>query len=253
MLRNFLSGNFRLKTDQLFEGLTAEEYESLMGSGVTHLYSKGEIIFREGGIPTGIFYVLSGRVKKYKTTARGGEQIFYLCSEGELLGYHALLGEEFYPDSAATIENSQITFIPKDNFLKVLRNSTEFSNALLKALGHEFSLFINSITNLATKSVRERLAFNLLILDEKFKSSAQPGMPSDINLSRTDLANMVGTAKETLVRLLQEFNQAGLIEKTNKMIRIIDRKGIIKEANLMGLNPRIVPLFLGLAYFFPKI
>ncbi len=238
MLRNFLSGNFRLKTDQLFEGLTAEEYEFLMGSGVTHLYNKGEIIFREGGIPTGIFYVLSGRVKKYKTTARGGEQIFYLCSEGELLGYHALLGEEFYPDSAATIEKSQITFIPKDNFLKVLRNSTEFSNTLLKALGHEFSLFINSITNLATKSVRERLAFNLLILDEKFKSSAQPGMPSDINLSRTDLANMVGTAKETLVRLLQEFNQAGLIEKTNKMIRIIDRKGIIKEANLMGLNPR---------------
>jgi CRP-like cAMP-binding protein len=238
MLRNFLSENFRLKTDQLFEGLTAEEHESLIGSGVTHLYNKGEVIFREGGIPTGIFYVRSGRVKKYKATVKGGEQIFYLCCEGELLGYHALLGEEFYPDSAATVEKAEITFIPKDNFLSVLRSSTALSNTLLKALGHEFSLFINSITNLATKSVRERLAFNLLILDEKFKSSAQAGMPSDINLSRTDLANMVGTAKETLVRLLQEFKQAGLIEKTDKMIRIIDRKGVIKEANLTGLNSR---------------
>src|SRR5690348_12790080 len=123
MLRDFLSENFRLKTDQLFEALTTQEQESLMGSGVTHLYKKGEIVFREGGIPTGIFYVLSGRVKKYKTTAKGGEQIFYLCSEGELMGYHALLGEVLYPDSAATIEEAQITFIPKDNFLKALRSS----------------------------------------------------------------------------------------------------------------------------------
>lgn len=238
MLRNFLSENFRLKTDQLFEGLTAAELESLMGSGVTHLYKKGEIIFREGGIPTGIFYVRSGRVKKYKATAKGSEQIFYLCSEGELMGYHALLGEEFYPDSAATIEDAHITFIPKDNFLKVLRSSTALSNKLLKALAHEFSLFINSITNLATKSVRERLAFNLLVLDEKFKSSDRPEIASQINLSRADLANMVGTAKETLVRLLQEFKRAGLIEKTDRTIRIANRKGVISEANLMGLNSK---------------
>lgn len=237
MLRS-LSDNFRLRTDQLFEGLTPDELETLMGSGVTHTYKKGEVIFREGGIPTGIFYVRSGRVKKYKATVKGGEQIFYLCTEGELLGYHALLGEELYPDSAATIEISQITFIPKEDFLKILRSSTALSNALLKALGHEFSLFINSITNLATRSVRERLAFNLLILDERFKSSSRSSAPSEINLSRTDLANMVGTAKETLVRLLQDFKQSGLIEKTDKMIRILDRKGIIKEANLMGMNAK---------------
>lgn len=238
MLRNFLSENFRLKTAQLFEGLTLEEQQLLMGSGVTHLYKKGEVIFREGGIPTGIFYVKSGRVKKYKATVKGGEQIFYICGEGELLGYHALLGEEYYPDSSSAIEPAQITFIPKENFLKVLRNSTALSNALLKALGHEFSLFINNITNLATKSVRERLAFNLLILDEKFKSSDQSSLHSEISLSRTDLANMVGTAKETLVRLLQTFKQAGLIEKTSKTIRIIDRKGVIREANLMGLSTK---------------
>jgi CRP-like cAMP-binding protein len=237
MLRNFFSENFRLKTDQLLEGLTVEEQESLMGSGVTHAYKKGEVIFREGGIPTGIYYIKSGRVKKYKATTKGGEQIFYLCGAGELLGYHALLGEELYPDSAATIESSQITFIPKENFLKVLRNSTALSNTLLKALGHEFSLFINSITNLATKSVRERLAFNLLILEEKFKSHEDPKAICQIILSRTDLANMVGTAKETLVRLLQDFKRSGIIEKTDKSISIIDRKRLIKEANLMGLNP----------------
>lgn len=238
MLRDFLSENFRLKTDQIFEGLTAEEQDLLMGSGVTHVYKKGEIIFRAGGIPTGIFYVETGRVKKYKATVKGGEQIFYVCTEGELLGYHALLSEEYYPDSAATIEDSEITFIPKDSFLQVLRTSTVLSNTLLKALGHEFSLFINNITNLATKTVRERLAFNLLILDEKFKASDKPNMPNEINMSRTDLANMVGTAKETLVRLLQEFKSTGLIKKTDRTIVILNRKGIIKEANLMGLNSK---------------
>lgn len=236
MLTNFLSENFRLKKDQIFEGLTSEQISLLMESGVTHPFKKGEIIFREGGIPTGIFYVQAGRVKKYKATVKGGEQIFYICGEGELLGYHALLGEEYYPDSAATIEDSEITFIPKENFLLVLRSSPALSNALLKALGHEFSLFINSITNLATKTVRERLAFNLLILEEKFKILTKPNLPSEINMSRTDLANMVGTAKETLVRLLQEFKRDKLIEASGRIIRISNRRGIVKEANMMGHN-----------------
>lgn len=236
MLRNFLSENFRLKGDQIFEGLKAEEQELLTESCVTHFYKKGEIIFREGGIPAGIFYVKSGMVKKYRATPKGGEQIYYLCGKGELLGYHALLGEELYPDSAATTVDSEITFIPKESFLKVLRSSTVLSNTLLKALGHEFSLFINNITNLATKSVRERLAFNLLLLDEKFRTPDQENIHNEITLSRTDLANMVGTAKETLVRLLQEFTKAGLIVKTATSVRIINRKGLIKEANLMGLR-----------------
>ncbi|MBA4056423.1 MAG: hypothetical protein C0490_17035 [Marivirga sp.] len=119
-----------------------------------------------------------------------------------------------------------------------MRNSTVLSNALLKALGHEFSLFINNITNLASKTVRERLAFNLLILEEKFKTPGNPTIPSEINMSRTDLANMIGTAKETLVRLLHEFKSDKLIETTGRIIRITNRKGIIKEANMMGQNSK---------------
>ena len=236
MIQNILSEHSRLRTNQLFEGLTSSEQELLIGSGVTHLYKKGEIIFREGGIPTGIYYLDSGRAKKFRTMSKGTEQIFYLCTKGELLGYHALLGEELYPDSAATIEDSFITFIPKESFLTVLRQSSALSNNLLKALGQEFTHFINSISNLGTKSVRERLAINLLILDEKFKSLDEPGRPGEIHLSRGDLANMVGTATETLVRLLQEFKSAGLIDKSDRSIIIVNRAGVIKEANLGGLR-----------------
>ncbi len=235
----FRSDNFRYNTKGIFEGLSGENLERLREASVTHLYKKGEMVFREGGIPAGIFYLVSGKVKKYKTTSRGSEQIFYVCGAGELLGYHAILSEEHYPDSAATIENSEITFIPRENFLRVLQSSSVFSNKLLKTLGHEFSVFINSIANLATKSVRERVALNLLILDEKFRVEERQEMAGEINMSRTDLANMVGTAKETLVRLLQQFKKEGFIEIRGRVIRVVNKKAIIREANLLGSPSKI--------------
>ena len=235
----FRSDSFRFNTKGIFDGLSEESVRSIVDASVTHAYKRGEMVFREGGIPSGIFYLVKGKVKKYKTTAKGGEQIFYVCTTGELLGYHAILSDEHYPDSAATIEDSEITFIPRETFLKVLHASTVLSNKLLKTLGHEFSVFINAITSLATKSVRERVALNLLILDEKFRREDKPDAPGEINMSRTDLANMVGTAKENLVRLLQQFKSEGLIESTGRVIKILNKKEVIREANLTGGNPKV--------------
>jgi len=231
----FPPDHFRFNTKGIFEGLPAEDLRALQEASVTHAYRKGEIVFREGGIPAGIFYMVRGRVKKYKSTPKGGEQIFYICTPGELLGYHAVLSEERYPDSAATLEESEITFIPRDAFLRVLHSSTLLSNRLLKTLGHEFSVFINNITHLATKSVRERVALNLLILDERFRGDSSES-PASINLSRADFANMVGTAKETLVRLLQQMKAEGLIESRGRTIRIVDRKGLVRAANLTDVR-----------------
>jgi CRP-like cAMP-binding protein len=234
MPSKFAAQNSRLKTDQLFQGLSRQEQKLLSGSGVTHLYKKGEIIFREGGIPGGIFYVKTGRIKKYKRTQSGGEQVIYICSEGEVLGYHALLADEYYYDSAATIEESCITFIPKEAFLKVLRGSAVLSNRLLQALGHEFSLYINGITNLATRTVRERLAYSLLILEDKFRMPGTRASQIEINISRADLASMVGTAKETVVRLLTDFKNQNLIEARGLGLIIKNRKAMFREANLSG-------------------
>jgi len=239
MLSGFRSDSFRFNTKGIFEGLSGQSLQRLDEASVTHSYKKGEIVFREGGIPSGIFYLVKGRVKKYKTTTKGTDQIFYVCTAGDLLGYHAVLSEEHYPDSAATIEDSEITFIPKENFLKVLQDSSVLSNRLLKTLGHEFSVFINVITSLATKSVRERVALNLLILDEKFRRDEKQDVSGEINMSRTDLANMVGTAKETLVRLLQHFKSEGLIESSGRVIRIVNKKGVIREANLSGAHSKV--------------
>ncbi|HYV93961.1 MAG TPA: Crp/Fnr family transcriptional regulator [Chitinophagales bacterium] len=227
----FPSEKFQFKSSHIFEGLSNEEQQILTVNSVTHHYKKGEILFREGGIATGIYFLKKGKVKKYKTTNDDKEQIFYVCNQGELMGYHALLSEERYPDSAAIIEDAEVMFIPKENFLKVLDSSPVLSKWLLKLLSHEFRVFINLITSIATKSVRERLALGLLIVNEKYQGNGKENFPADINMSRGDLANMIGTAKETLVRLLHDFKDEQLIETSGRIIRILDKKGLVKVAN----------------------
>jgi CRP-like cAMP-binding protein len=227
-----LATSARPQINQIFEGFN-KEFRILQDAGVTHSYRKGEIIFREGGIPSGVFIIKKGFVKKYKLTPKGEEQIYYVSVEGELFGYNDILGEINYADSASTLEDSQITFIPKEIFLMTIYQSARLNARLVKLLAQEFGLLKNTMATLATRSVRERLAINLLILDDKFKLPGKLSMAGEINLSRSDLANMVGTAKESLVRMLQEFKLGGLIHIQGKIILIANRNAVIKAAKLV--------------------
>jgi CRP-like cAMP-binding protein len=195
-------------------------------------YKKGQRIFVEGSIPTGIYYLKSGKIKKYKADRDGKEQIIYICNSGELFGYPALLSEGSYSDSAAALEDSIVAFIPKDDFLQVLSQSSILSNKLLKNLSHEFGVLVNSVATFAHRSVRERLALSLLILKEKYRVKGNESKPVEINLSREDLSNLVGTAVETLVRLLHDFKDEKLIETEGRKIRVLNIKQLVKIANL---------------------
>src|ERR1700740_312897 len=104
-------------TKSVLNVLTEDEYNYLFSNQTGQQYSKGEVIFREGTVPSGIFIIRSGKVKKYKTDREGREQIIYVAGEGELIGYHAVLSEERYPDSSAALEKSLLSFIPKEDFL----------------------------------------------------------------------------------------------------------------------------------------
>lgn len=229
---NFPVSKFHFNSDSIFQGLPEEDMKSLDNKMVIQKYKKGQNIFVEGAYPSGIFYVKEGRIKKYKANRDGREQIIYICNKGELLGYSALLSEEAYPDSAATLEDSVVGFISREVFLKLLSQSPAMSLRLLKNLSHEFGVLVNTIASFAHKSVRERLALSLLILKDKFEDSNAPEKPTEINLSREDLANIVGTAVETLVRVLHNFKDEGLIVTQGRKIRIINENQLIKEADL---------------------
>jgi CRP-like cAMP-binding protein len=218
-------------SQSILTDMMSGDYENLIKNSSEEKYGKGETIFREGAIPSGIFYIKSGKVKKYKVDNFGKEKIIYVANMGELIGYHAILASERYPDSAAALEESLLSFIPKEDFLHVLDQSPILSRRLLKTLSHEFAVLANNISVFAQRSVRERLAITLIVLREKYKKETLEGQPIIINLSRDDIASMAGTTRESTVRLLSEFKDEGLIETKGRKIFITDVKKLIAISN----------------------
>ena len=231
-----LSGIFPIErwnftTQSILNALSEQDYACLCANQSDQLYQKGDVIFREGTVPSGIFIVKTGKVKKYKSDRSGKEQIVYVANEGELIGYHAVLSEERYPDSAAALEKSLLSFIPKEDFMEVLQRSPQFTQRLLKALSHEFTVFVNGISVFAQRTAQERLAIALIVLREKFKDVNFAGKEPDLNISRTDLANMAGIAKDNVIRLLKDFKTEGILETKGRKISIRDIRALVKKSN----------------------
>jgi CRP-like cAMP-binding protein len=219
------------ESESILADLPAGDLELLMARKSEQVYKKGEIIFREGAFPGGIFYIVNGKAKKYKMDGDGREQIIYVANTGELLGYHAILSEDNYPDSAAVLEESLITFIPREDFLEAIKQSDVLNRRLLKTLSHEFAVLANSLAMFAQRSVRERLALQLIVIREKYKVDFEPGKPVEINMGRDDLASLVGTARENVVRMLSELKEEGVVATKGRKIIVLDVKKLIKIAN----------------------
>lgn len=218
---------WNFKSQSILHDLPAEEHDQLFAHATEQHIHKSEVLFREGTFPKDIFFIRQGKVKKYRTDREGKEQIIYVANNGELIGYHAVLAEERYPDAAAALEDSIIVFIPKEDFLHTLEHSATLSQKLLKTLSHEFTVLTTSISVFAQRSVRERLAIALIVLREKFKEGTAAGSPVEIGLSRSDLAGIVGTGIENVVRALTEFKKLGILDTQGRKIFIYDVKKLI--------------------------
>lgn len=225
----FPINKYNFDNQDLLFGLTDSECEILKRNRVIAYFKAGQEIFKEGTVPKGIYRVKKGKVKKVTATSFNTEHIFYICNESEYLGYHAVLSEEDYPDSAIALLDCEVEFIPKNDFLRVVNDSHLLSQRLLKKLSHEFGVFLNATKILAKYTVRERTALNLLILEDKFKIEIEE--ITGIVISREDLASMVGTAKESLVRMLKDFKEEKLISTKGRVIYIEDYQGLIKVSN----------------------
>lgn len=224
---------WNFSTPDIFSCLTETEYHHLITKQGAQKYQKGQILFKEGMVPTSVCFIHYGKVKKYKIGPAGKEQIIYVANKNELIGYHAVLGGERYPDSAATLEESLITFIPKEDFLHTLQQSPVFAARLLKALSHEYTVLANNLSLSAQGTAAERLATMLILLREKSKTETSDGEEPCINLARKDLANMAGIAKENVIRLLKEFKTEQIIETEGRKIVV---KNITKLVNRAGFK-----------------
>jgi CRP-like cAMP-binding protein len=222
---------YHFNTGSLLEGLSKEHFRLLKSSMLRMEKKKGEIIFKKGTASKGVYIVRKGKIKIYQVNQDGKSQILYIYKKGEFFGYKPLLCNETHPITAAVLEDAVITFIPKVPFFSVLKISPQLSNRLLFNLSHEFSVWVNTATAFAQQTVKERFALTLLILNEKFKKEGSKN-PVELNLSREDLASYVGTAIETLVRILREFKEKKILEVKGRKIKIINTDALIEMTEL---------------------
>lgn len=196
-------------------------------------YKKGQALFHEGTRPLGVFCINEGKVKVYRRGGEGKEQITKISKSGDVLGYKAMISDEHYPVTAETLEDCTICFVPKTDFLQLLIGNEELYKRMMKAVCLEVGVMTENLTYLAQKSVRERLAIALLMLKDTYGIEGEEGEPVEINLMREDLANIVGTATETLIRLLHDFKEEKLITTKGRRINIEDTKGLVKAAGVL--------------------
>ncbi|MEE1896960.1 Crp/Fnr family transcriptional regulator [Flavobacterium rakeshii] len=221
---------FKFNTQHILINLPPHERDLLEENMYAKKYRKNQSVFTANTLPTGIFYIKTGKVKKFKVDHEGREQIIYIYNEGEFFRYSAVLSESSYSDSVVAIENSTIAFISKEAFNTILDSSATFTRLLLKSLSHEFSVLANLMAVLSQRTVRERVALSLLILEDKY-TGIDKELPALITLSRTDLANMAGTVLETLARVLHDFKQEDLIQIHARKIEIMDSDRLCAVAN----------------------
>ncbi len=195
-------------------------------------FKKGQIIFNEGGHPLGIYCVNEGKVKISHSGQDGKDQIVHLAKEGDVLGYRALLSSEKYNATAIALDDTKVCYVPRDTFFQVLKTSHGLSLEIIKLLATELRRAVNTITDLAQKPVRERTAEALLFLKETY-GFEEDGATINVVLSREDIANLVGTATETAIRLLSEFKNDKIVEFIGKKIKILDMNKLIKTANVL--------------------
>ncbi|MEY4876550.1 MAG: hypothetical protein RL708_1699 [Bacteroidota bacterium] len=194
-------------------------------------FKKGQIIFSEGNKPQGLYCVNTGKVKLVKIGEDGKEQILRLIKPGDIMGYRALLSGDRYNATAIALEDCAVCCIPKQKFLSILKTDANLSLEMMKLLGNDLKKAEENITHMAQKPVRERMAEAILFMKETYGFEADNQTISVI-LTREEMANLVGTATETAIRLLSEFKHDKIIELVGKKICIINFAKLLQTANL---------------------
>lgn len=188
----------------------------------THTYQKGQTIYQQGNKVLGLHCVHQGKIKL--TRLGGGDQrehIVHLSRPGDVIGYRALLAGSRYTTSAVALDDCVVCFVPRLDFIGLLQSNKQFSNALLHLLANALGQAEDQLLHLAYKPVRERLAGALVALRQTY-GNPEAAEHFSISLTREDVAALVGTAKETVSRLLSEFKEAGLIATRGSLITVLN-------------------------------
>ena len=210
------------------KALTKEELETIQNTKTTLTFKKGDALFEEGESTNGVYCIKAGICKMTKLSANGKDQIVKLAQEGDLIDKRLIISDELSNTSAIALEDMQVCFIPREPILKAFSTNNQFSLLMMRSICSDLKDANEMIMNMAQKSVKSRLAFTLLHLQDQFGIDTDKSLK--INLSRDELATMIGTATESAIRLLSELKKAKFIDLQGKKILILEPHQLRKMA-----------------------
>lgn len=202
------------------KALKKEELLKMADCKTSYTIKKGNPIFEEGETLKGIFCIKDGVCKLSKLSSNGKDQIVKLVKPGELLGQRSMISDEVANLSAVALEDMEVCFIPKIEIINFFNENNEFSMNLMRTICGDLKDADDHMVSMAQKTVKARLAETLVYLLETFGKNEDDSLR--IQLSREELAGMIGTATESCIRLLSDFNKLGLIELVGKKIVLKD-------------------------------
>lgn len=200
-----------------------KELEELTASKQTRAYKKKDTLYYEGDFPNAVFLLIKGKVKTYRINDDAKEYITGLLKVGDFFGYLPIMEGRAYDECAVCLEDVEVVKIMKIDFLRLIEKNRDVASKFIKMISNDLIEREKKLLSLAYDSVRKRAANALLELKKRY------GAENDdykIDMLRTDLANMVGTASESVIRTIADFKQEGLIEMKGKEIIIKDPKGL---------------------------
>ncbi len=206
----------------LDEAKSLQELKNLSDSAKIKTYKKKELVYTEGNNPNYLYLLQKGKIKTFRAHEYGKELIISLHKEGDFFGYTSLLDETPYNESAEALDDSTVVLIPKEDFYALLNNNHGVMKRFVKLLSNEVQEKEVQLLQMAYSSVKKRVAEALLKLQKQYQQNTKDIF--SISISREDLANIVGTATESLIRTLSDFKQENLIEIKGSNISIIDVK-----------------------------
>ncbi|HEX6642648.1 MAG TPA: Crp/Fnr family transcriptional regulator [Thermoanaerobaculia bacterium] len=211
-------------TDQLFCNMSAAAMKTLDAIKFTSVYPKGSILFVDGEEPRGVFILCSGRAKLTTSSTEGRTLIVKIAEAGEVLGASATILGRPYEVSAETLEPSQINFIKRDDFLRFLNTHTEACMHTAQQLSEKYQAAQREIRSLGlAQSTGEKLAKLLLDWTALHGETTARGIRLQVLLTHEEIAQMIGTTRETVTRLLSDFKRKKILEVKGSTITILQK------------------------------
>lgn len=216
-----------IQTMDLFQGLAPAQLDAVAAICVPAKYAKGRTIFLEDSEARGLHVALSGQVKIFKLSVEGREQIIHIYGPGEPFGEVPVFEGGRFPANAEATQDSEILFVPRDGLLRLLERDKTLAMNMLAALSRKLRRFTVKLENLTLKETPQRVAAYLLDLSDREGGAAEVVL----DITKGHLAGLLGTAQETLSRVLKKMTLAGLIDVRGKTIEILDPTNLEALAN----------------------